>query len=166
MAPVSFCLAFESADDAVHPGVGSKEQTKGFYTQNDFIRIPEENAYRCPGDQLLHYIGLSRGAQGFTFGAKPSQCRDCSHKPACPPSSTHRTLRVNWYEDVREQVRKLSQTPEFANARRARIKIEALFSELRNQIRIRKLRLRGLPRAGEQFLLAATVQKLSDWSGS
>jgi hypothetical protein len=67
---------------------------------------------------------------------------------------------VNWYEDVREHVRKLSQTPEFAMARRARNKIEALFSELRNQIRLRKLRLRGLPRAGEQFLLAATVQNI------
>ncbi len=45
-------------------------------------------------------------------------------------------------------------------ARRARNKIEALFSELRNQIRLRKLRLRGLPRAGEQFILAATVQNI------
>ena len=67
---------------------------------------------------------------------------------------------MNWYEDVREQVRKLSQTPEFAIARRARNKIEALFSELRNQVRLRKLRLRGLPRAGEQFLLAATIQNI------
>jgi hypothetical protein len=33
---------------------------------------------------------------------------------ASGPSSTRRTLKVNWYEDVREQVRKLSQTPEFA----------------------------------------------------
>ncbi len=93
-------------------------------------------------------------------GAKPSQCRNCSHKPACTPWSTHRTLRVNSYEDVREHVRKLSQTPEYANARRARNKIEALFSELRNQIHLRKLRLRGLPRAGEQFILAATVQNI------
>ena len=59
-----------------------------------------------------------------------------------------------------EQVRKLSQTPEYAIARRARNKIEALFSELRNQIRLRKLRLRGLPRAGEQINLAATVQNI------
>ena len=142
------------------PVLDRKQQTKGFYTQNDFSRLPEENAYRCPGGQVLHYIGLSRGAQGFTYSAKPSHCRSCSHKPACTPSATHRTLRVNWYKDVREEVRKLSQTPEFAIARRARNKIEALFSELRNQVRLRKLRLRGLPRAGEQFLMAATVQNI------
>jgi transposase len=120
------------------PVLDRKQQTKGFYTQHEFTHVPEENAYRCPAGHLLHYIGLSRGAQGFTYSAKPSQCRTCSHKPACTPSSTRRTLRVNWYEDVREQVRKLSQTPEFAIARRARNKIEALFSELRNQIRLRK----------------------------
>jgi hypothetical protein len=61
---------------------------------------------------------------------------------------------------VREQVRQLSQTPEFAIARRARNKIEALFSELRNQIRLRKVRLRGLLNAKEQFILAATAQNL------
>jgi len=61
---------------------------------------------------------------------------------------------------VREHVRKLSQTPEFAIARRTRNKIEALFSELRNQIRLRKVRLRGLRNAKEQFILAATAQNV------
>ena len=61
---------------------------------------------------------------------------------------------------MREQVRKLSQTPEYAIARRARNKIEALFSELRNQIRLRKVRMRGLRNAKEQFILAATAQNV------
>jgi hypothetical protein len=61
---------------------------------------------------------------------------------------------------VREHVRKLSQTLKFAIARRDRNKIEALFSELRNQIRLRKLRLRGLRNAKEQFILAATAQNI------
>jgi hypothetical protein len=61
---------------------------------------------------------------------------------------------------VREHVRKLSQTPEFAIARRARNRIEALFSELRNQIRLCKVRLRGLQNAKEQFILAATAQNV------
>jgi len=45
-------------------------------------------------------------------------------------------------------------------AHRARNKIEALFSELRNHIRLRKVRLRGLRNAKEQFMLAATAQNL------
>ena len=31
------------------PVLDRKQQTKGFYTQNDFIRLPEENAYRLSG---------------------------------------------------------------------------------------------------------------------
>jgi transposase len=141
------------------PVLDRKQQTNGFYTQHEFTPVPEEKAYRCPAGELLRYSGMSRGSQGFVFSAKPSQCRNCSRKPACTPAP-QRTLKINWYEDVREHVRKLSQTPEFAVARRARNKIEALFSELRNQIRLRKLRLRGLPRAGEQFILAAAVQNI------
>lgn len=141
------------------PVLDRKQQTNGFYTQHEFTHVPEENAYRCPGGEFLRYIGMSRGTQGFVFGAKPSQCRNCPHKPACTPS-THRTLKINWYEDVREHVRKLTQTPEFAAARRARNKIEALFSELRNQIRLRKARLRGLRYVKEQFFLAATAQNI------
>jgi len=91
----------------------------------------------------------------FSACAPARTTLDCSHKLACTPSSTRRTLRVNWYEDVCEFVRrKLSQTPEFAIAHRARNKIEALLSELGNQIRPRKVRLHGLQHAEEQFTLA------------
>jgi Transposase DDE domain len=61
---------------------------------------------------------------------------------------------------MREHVRKLSPTPKFASSRRARNEIEALFSELRNHIRLRKLRVRGLAHAREQFFLAGTVQNV------
>ncbi|MBV8892340.1 MAG: transposase [Acidobacteria bacterium] len=39
-------------------------------------------------------------------------------------------------------------------------KIETLFSELRKQARLRKVRLRGLQNANEQFILAATAQNV------
>ena len=80
------------------PVLDRKQQTKGFYTQHEFTHVRDENAYRCPGGELLHYIGMSRGTQGFVFATRPSQCRDCAHKPACAPS-TRRTLKINWYED-------------------------------------------------------------------
>jgi hypothetical protein len=54
----------------------------------------------------------------------------------------------------------LVNTPEFATAQRQRKKVEALFAELKNQIGLRRLRLRRLRFAREQFYLAATVQNL------
>ena len=46
--------------------------------------------------------------------------------------------------------------PEFAKAQRQRKKVEALFAELKNQIGLRRLRLRRVP--STQFFLAASTQ--------
>jgi hypothetical protein len=45
-------------------------------------------------------------------------------------------------------------------SQRARYKIEALFAELKQQIKLRKVRLRRLWNVAEQFYLAATAQNL------
>jgi transposase len=141
------------------PVLDRRHQTSGFYTQHRFTYVPEENAYRCPAGQLLRYAGRDASSQGHIYRAKPSQCAGCPQKASCTPS-THRKLTVSWHEEVRERVRALSGTSEFAASRRARNKVEALFSELRNNINLRRLRLRGLPHVKEQFLLAATAQNL------
>ena len=54
----------------------------------------------------------------------------------------------------------LANTPEFANAQRQRKKVEALFAELKNQIGLRRLRLRRLKFVREQFFLAAAAQNI------
>jgi hypothetical protein len=51
-------------------------------------------------------------------------------------------------------------------AQRQRKKVEALFSELKNQIGLRRLRLRRLKFVREQFFLAAAAQNINDWCGS
>jgi hypothetical protein len=51
-------------------------------------------------------------------------------------------------------------TPEFAHAQRQRKKGEALFAELKNQIGLRRLRLRRLKFVRQQFFLAAVAQNI------
>jgi len=51
-------------------------------------------------------------------------------------------------------------TPGFANAQRQRKKVEALFAELKNQIGLRRLRLRRLKFVREQFFMAAAAQNI------
>ena len=63
-------------------------------------------------------------------------------------------------EDAQWCARELVNTPEFAKAQRQRKKVEALFSELKNQIGLHRLRLRRLKFVREQFFLAATAQNL------
>jgi hypothetical protein len=50
--------------------------------------------------------------------------------------------------------------PGFAHAQRQRKKVEALFAELKNQIGLRRLRLRRMKFVREQFLLAAAAQNI------
>ncbi len=67
---------------------------------------------------------------------------------------------IHQHEPARQRARDLVNTPEFARAQRQRKKVEALFAELKNQIGLRRLRLRGLKFVREQFFLAATAQNL------
>jgi hypothetical protein len=50
--------------------------------------------------------------------------------------------------------------PAFASAQRQRKKVEALFAELKNQIGLRRLRLRRMKFVREQFFLAAAAQNI------
>ena len=64
------------------------------------------------------------------------------------------------HEPARQRARELAATPAFAQAQRQRKKVEALFSELKNQIGLRRLRLRRLKFVREQFFLAAAAQNM------
>jgi len=93
------------------------------------------------------------------------------------PDSTYATkggtpARLGYYDNylvdnhscvivgVQATAARMSQTPEFAKAQRQRKKVEALFAELKNQIGLRRLRLRRMKFVREQFWLAATAQNI------
>jgi IS5 family transposase len=67
---------------------------------------------------------------------------------------------VSWYEPARQVARELANTPAYQQSRRERNKVEALFSELKQRVGLRRVRLRRLWNVAEQFYLAATAQNL------
>ena len=72
----------------------------------------------------------------------------------------YRRLFVHREEAARETVRALAQPPDYARARRTRYRSEALFGELKQHMRLRRVRLRRVWNVAEQFQLAATAQNL------
>jgi hypothetical protein len=74
--------------------------------------------------------------------------------------SPFRSLNIHQHEAARQCARELAKTEEFAKAQRQRKKVEALFAELKNQIGLRRLRLRRLKFVREQFFLAAAAQNI------
>jgi hypothetical protein len=141
------------------PVIDRCHQTRRVYTQDAFRYDPSENVYRCPQGQALRYHGENRTAQGHIYRTTKSQCRGCPVKKRCTRGSLRR-LSVHWHEAARQVARDLVPTPEYVRSRRERKKIEALFSELKLRLGLRRVRLRRLWNVAEQFYLAATAQNL------
>ncbi len=141
------------------PVIDRRHQTDGRFTRDRFRYEPAENAYYCPEGKALRYRGLQRTSQGYAYCATEAQCQGCPQKKLCTPAP-YRKLFVHWHEPARQAVRALAGTPAYERSRRARYKIEALFAELKQRMRIGRVRLRRLWNVGEQFLLAATAQNL------
>jgi transposase len=141
------------------PVIDRQHQTRGLFIRDAFRYEPKENAYYCPEGKPLHYRGERRSSGGDLYRSTEAQCRDCPQKKSCT-AGPYRRLFVHWQEPARQTVRSLASTPDFKRSQRARYKVEALFAELKQQIKLRKVRLRRLWNVAEQFYLAATAQNL------
>jgi len=130
-----------------------------FYGPERFTYQPESNSYRCPAGQQLNYGGRNLRNRTHAYIGTRKRCGACALKAQCT-SGAFRYLAIHMDESVRQRARDLAKTPEFVQAQRQRKKVEALFAELKNQIGLRRLRLRRLKFVREQFYLAATVQNL------
>jgi len=130
-----------------------------FYGPEQFTYLPESNSYRCPAGQQLNYGGRSQRNRAYTYIGTRKRCGACSQKAQCT-SGEFRYLAIHIHEPARQRARELVATPAFAHAQRQRKKVEALFAELKNQIGLRRLRLRRLKFVREQFFLAAAAQNI------
>jgi hypothetical protein len=90
---------------------------------------------------------------------KPQALRCVSAKAQCT-TGQYKYLAIHMHEPARQRARDLVNTPASANSQRERRKVEALFAELRNQIGLRRLRLRRMKFVREQFFLAAAAQNI------
>ena len=95
----------------------------------------------------------------YVYRSTPTQCRSCPHKAQCTRGAVRR-VTVHWHEPARQTVRALAGTPAYVQSQRARQLSEGLFGELKDQLRLRRARLRRLWNVAEQFQLAATAQNL------
>jgi transposase len=141
------------------PVIDRRHQTHGHFTRDQFRYEPSENAYYCPQGKPLRYSRLKRSGQAYQYCSTAAQCRGCPEKQRCT-SAPFRNLVVHWHEPARNVVRALAGTAAYVRSQRARGKIETLFSELKQRLGLRRVRLRRLWNVAEQFLLAATAQNL------
>ena len=129
------------------------------YGPDRFTFLPESNSYRCPAGQQLNYGGHNARNRTYIYIGTRKRCGTCSQKAECTRAPL-KYLAIHMHEPARQRARDLVNTPSFVNAQRERKKVEALFAELKNQIGLRRLRLRRLKFIREQFFLAAAAQNI------
>jgi hypothetical protein len=129
------------------------------YGPERFTYLPESNSYLCPAGKRLTYVGLNVRNRTHAYVATRKRCRDCPQKTQCT-TGQYKYLAIHIHEPARQRARELARTPAFADSQRERRKVEALFAELKNQIGLRRLRLRRLKFVCEQFFLAAAAQNI------
>jgi transposase len=141
------------------PVIDRRHQTGGHFTRDQFRYEPAENVYYCPEGKPLRHRGQHRTERGSSYCSTAAQCQGCPQKKRCT-ATAYRTLFIHLDEPARQVARALAGTPAYERSRRARYKIEALFAELKQRMRMQRVRLRRLWNVSEQFLLAATAQNL------
>ena len=141
------------------PLLDREHQTNGFFTRADFTFDPHANVFVCPGGKQLKSTGLVREDGTVPYFASTKDCCACALKPQCT-KGIKRIVTRNLFEAEREHARRLKGTEAFERSARERRKVEMAFAHLKRNLGFRRLRLRGITGAADEFLLAATVQNL------
>jgi transposase len=151
------------ADRSITPYMRTRDsihrKRSPFFGPERFTYEPEHDRYICPAGEPLNYGGQSQRNHSWTYIGTRKKCGPCALRPQCT-SAAFRCLVIHQHEPARQRARDLVNTEEFSKAQRQRKKVEALFAELKNQIGLRRLRLRRLRFVREQFFLAAVAQNI------
>jgi len=110
-------------------------------------------------EDRVTYVGVNTINRTHVYVGTRKRCRDCPQKAQCTRGH-YRQVAVHVHEPARQRARERAKLPAFGRAQCHRRKVEALFAELKNQIGLRRVRLRRMKFVREQFYLAATAQNL------
>ncbi|MEM7671335.1 MAG: IS1182 family transposase [Pseudomonadota bacterium] len=141
------------------PVLDRKRQTDGKITRDAFQYDADRDRYICPQGHGMALTGIQAPTGVKQYKAPAKACQNCPIRPSCTDGRQRSVSRLI-HEEVREKVQALATTEAFAETRRKRKKVEMLFAHLKRNMGLRRLRLRGLAGAAEEFLLAATAQNL------
>jgi transposase len=144
-----------------HIPVWDKAKRKdGTFSREDFTFDGQRDVYTCPEGNILKTTGRLHGGKTLLYRASKHDCESCPLKRQCCPKEPVRKVPRDVNEQARDYVRSLMGTEAYCQSGRARKKIETLFGDVKHNLGLTRLRLRGLTGARDEFLLVATAQNL------
>ena len=138
------------------------------FNRSDFAWDAKADHYTCPAGKRLQSRrrnftrprSLVTKANTIIYRSSKADCQACPLKHQCCPNTTFKKIARSIHEASRDVARAIGRTPEYLQSRKDRKKVEVLFAHLKRILKLDRLRLRGLSGAGDEFLMAATVQNL------
>jgi transposase len=153
------CLVEREIEPHIPVWDQSEVAADGKFSRAGFAYDKDRNLYVCPNGKELKTSGTVHGGTTLKYIAKRSDCGQCPLKPECTTGRERRVDRdVN--QEARDYTQALMETDAYKQSRNQRKKIETLFGDVKRNLGLTRLRLRGLTGARDEFLLTATVQNL------
>jgi transposase len=144
-------------------------QGEDLFTRKDFTYDAVSNTLTCPAGCVTKCQGREmvfreeQQRKGLVFQFTRKQCENCQLKPLCFTSNSKylgRSVRVNYYEPLYQQMQKRMESEEGKAAYRRRYKVEHKVADLARYCGMRRCRYRGIIRAKIHTLLAAIASNV------
>jgi transposase len=133
----------------------------GTLSREDFRFDEATDTYICPAGHRLTTTGtLVNDGATLKYRGSTKYCAPCPLKAKCCPNTPVRKIPRDIHEGARDRARMLAGTEAYVQSGRERKKIEVLFGDVKRNLALTRLRLRGLSGASDEFLLTAIVQNL------
>lgn len=150
----------------VHDKAGRKSDS---FPITDFQWNAHGDEYICPAGKSLQHLrrkyktprpGITK-ANTRIYRSSATDCRACSLKERCCPTTDHRKIARHVNEAARNVARAITSSAQYNDCTsRQRKKVEMMFAHMKRHLGFNRLRLRGLSGANDEFLLVATAQNL------
>jgi hypothetical protein len=138
----------------------------GTFSRGEFSYDAGRDVYVCPGGKTLKTTGRVSTGNTLYYRASTRDCKGCPSKARCCPKSPARRIQRDVHEAARDHARALMGTDPFLQSRRERKKIETRFGDLKWNLGLTRLRLRGLSGARESSCWPQPSRTSDAWQTS
>jgi len=154
-----------------NPSSAQQQRQRGVSEQFDIDKFSydaQENVYRCPMGQVLKHKGreFNPGVVIHKYTAKIETCRGCPFQKECCPGNYYHgrsVMRTERSPIVEEFVQKMETPAAKAIYRQRGAVAEFPNAWLKDKLRLRQFRLRGLAKVGLEVLWASLTYNIQQW---
>jgi len=134
-------------------------ESKGIYPAESFKINEQGKCLICPAGKKLKRKAAITGERADRYVASRKDCGCCPLKEQCTKARAREVL-IHWDRQALKWAEGLRKTQAYKENYRLRKRIESLFGEAKEQMGLRRARLRGREHVSEQCIMTAMAQNI------